>query len=150
MSQKSAPLRQKDLEWSWGQAEDDAFTSLKTAISSTPVLKFFNLEEPVTSSVHASSKGVGANKCPLPYASKSLTLSRQNYAQIEKEMLALVFGCEHFHNYLYGKREITVSRKRPQTVRSNIEVTHSSSTPPSAKDDSQDKALSSQGQVPTW
>ena len=38
MSQKSAALRQllqKDVKWSWGQAEDDAFTSLKTAMSSS-------------------------------------------------------------------------------------------------------------------
>lgn len=59
MSQKSAPLRQllqKDVEWSWGQVEDDAFTSLKTAISSAPVLKFFDPKEPVTLSVDASSK----------------------------------------------------------------------------------------------
>ena len=41
MSQKSAPLRQllqKYVAWSWGQAENEAFESLKTAISSTPFL----------------------------------------------------------------------------------------------------------------
>ena len=51
MSRKSAPLRQllqKDVEWSWRQAEDDAFTSLKAAILSAPVLKFFDPEESVT------------------------------------------------------------------------------------------------------
>jgi len=96
MSQKSAPLHQllqKDIEWPWGKA---AFTSLKTAISSAPVLKFFDPEEPVTLSVDASSKGVGAvilqNERPVAYASKALTLSQKNYPQIEKEMLAIVFG----------------------------------------------------------
>ena len=115
MSQKSASLRQllqKDVEWSWEQVEDDAFTSLKTSISSAPVLKFFDLKEPVTLSVDASSKGVGAvllqNDHPVGYASKALTPSQENYAQMEKEMLAIVFGCERFHDYLYGQREITV------------------------------------------
>ena len=63
MSQKSAPLRQllqKDVEWSWGQLEEDTFTCLKTSISSAPVLMFFDPKEPVTLSVDASSKGVGA------------------------------------------------------------------------------------------
>ena len=85
MSQKRAPfhqLLQKDVEWSWGKAEDNAFTSLKTAISSAPVLKFFDPEEPVTLSVDASSIGVGAvilqNERPVAYASKALTLSQQN------------------------------------------------------------------------
>ena len=115
MSQKSAPLRQllqKDVEWSWGQVEDDAFTSLKTAISSAPVLTFFDPKEPVTLSVDASSKGVGAvllqHDRPVAYASKALTPSQENYVQMEKEMLAIVFGCERFHDYLYGQREITV------------------------------------------
>ena len=117
MSQKSAPLRQllqKDVEWSWGKAEDDAFTSLKISISSAPVLKFFDPKEPVTLSVDASQKGVGAvllqNDRPVAFASKALTPSQENYAQIEKEMLAIVFGCERFHDYLYGQREITVER----------------------------------------
>ena len=79
------------MEWSWGQAENEAFESLNTAISSTPVLKFFNPEEPVSLSVDASSKGLGAvilqNNQPVAYASKALTESQQKYAKIEKEML---------------------------------------------------------------
>ncbi|PFX14755.1 Retrovirus-related Pol polyprotein from transposon opus [Stylophora pistillata] len=115
MSLKSAPLRQllqNDVEWSWEQAEDDAFTSLKNSISSALVLKFFDLKEPVTMSVDVSSKGVSAvflqNDRPVAYASKALTPSQENYAQMVKKMLAIVFWCERFHDYLYGQREITV------------------------------------------
>ena len=100
-------LMMKDVEWSWGQAENEAFESLKTAISSTPVLKFFNPKEPIPLSVDASSKGLGAvilhNNQPVAYASKALTKSQQNYAQIEKEMLVIVFGCKRFHDFLYSK-----------------------------------------------
>ena len=52
-----APLRQllqKDVEWSSGQTENEAFEILKTAISSKPVLKFLNPKEPVSLSVDAS------------------------------------------------------------------------------------------------
>ena len=36
-----------------------------------------------------------------------MTSAEQNYAQIEKELLAVVFACEPFHQYTYG-RDITV------------------------------------------
>ena len=40
---------------------------------------------------------------PLAYASRSLTKTQQLYAQIEKELLSIVFGCERLRKYLYGK-----------------------------------------------
>ena len=48
-------------------------------------------------------------------ASKALTQSQQNYPQIEKEMLGIVFGCESFHDYLYGQREVIVETDETHT-----------------------------------
>ena len=45
---------------------------------------------------------------PIAYASKSLTPAQQNYAQIENEMLAIVFGCHKFHDYIYGLPHISI------------------------------------------
>lgn len=36
-----------------------------------------------------------------------MTKTEQNYAQIEKECLSIVFACQRFHYYLYGRGEIT-------------------------------------------
>ena len=44
---------------------------------------------------------------PIAYASRSLTETECRYAQIEKELLAVVFGVERFHQYIYAK-EVTV------------------------------------------
>ena len=37
---------------------------------------------------------------PVAYASRSLTSAKKNYAIIEKELLAVLFGCERFHQCL--------------------------------------------------
>ena len=69
------------------------------------MLKYFNPTRPTKLSVDPSSKGLGAvilqDGHPIAYTSKAHTDSQQHYAQIEKEMLAIVFGCTRFHEYIY-------------------------------------------------
>lgn len=85
---------------------------MKKALSSTKVLRYFNTNQPVTLSVNASMKGLGAafiqQSGVVAYASRALTPAEQRYAQIEKEMLAVVFDCEKFHKLLYGKSDVTI------------------------------------------
>ena len=39
---------------------------------------------------------------PIAFASRSLTAAKQNYSQIEKKTLSIVFSCEKFHEYVCG------------------------------------------------
>lgn len=39
--------------------------------------------------------------------------TQQNYAQIEKELLAVVFGCKRFHQYIYGKHVTIETDHKP-------------------------------------
>ena len=41
---------------------------------------------------------------PVAYASRSMTKAEKNYATIEKEQLGVVFVCERFHVYIYGRQ----------------------------------------------
>ena len=45
---------------------------------------------------------------PIAYASRSMTSTEKNYAQIEKKMLSIVFAVQKFHQYVYGKSSIVV------------------------------------------
>ena len=49
---------------------------------------------------------------PVASASSSVTKTEQNYAQIKKETLAIVFGTQRFHDYVYGKH-FTVESDKP-------------------------------------
>ena len=76
------------------------------------------MNKPVKFSVDASQSGLGAvllqDNQPVAYASKSLTGCQKGHAQIEKETLAVLFGCERFHQYLYGKEIEVESDHKPQ------------------------------------
>ncbi|XP_065941318.1 retrovirus-related Pol polyprotein from transposon 297 [Magallana gigas] len=110
----SEPLRiltKNDVVWHWEKEQVDSFARLKEILTQAPVLKIYDLEKDVTISVDASCKGLGAvllqNGQPVAYASRALTETQQRYAQIEREMLAVIYGCEKFHHYIYG-RSITI------------------------------------------
>jgi hypothetical protein len=113
LSDITAPLRElckKDIAWHWDGPQETTYQKVITLITSAPVLQFFDPSKPVTLSADASKDGLGAvilQDGPIEYASRALTQSEQNYAQIEKELLAMVFACERFHQYVYG-REVRV------------------------------------------
>jgi hypothetical protein len=91
-------------------------------------LKFYDTGKHVPVQVDASQPGLGAvllqDGKPVAYASKALTPTQQAYAQIEKEALALVFGCEKFHHYLYGRDFDAETDHKP--FRNNHEKTSAS------------------------
>lgn len=53
------------------------------------------------------------NKQPVAYASCSLTTNEIQWAQIEKEMAAILFACNKFHKYIYGRHVIVHSDHKP-------------------------------------
>ena len=63
----------------------------KKILSEAPLLKFFNPEIPPVLQCDASINGLGVCFMGHP-TSRSLTTTEANYAQIEKELLAVVFG----------------------------------------------------------
>ena len=60
---------------------------------------------------------------PIAFASKSLTPTEQRYANIERELLACVFGAERFHTYIYGSKFKIESDHRPLDMISKKNLT---------------------------
>ncbi|XP_024883540.1 uncharacterized protein K02A2.6-like, partial [Temnothorax curvispinosus] len=114
LSQRSAKLREltkNGSQWLWTADHEKELADLKRSITTKPALRIYDPNEPVVIQTDSSKDGLGSvllqNGQPVAYASRSLTASEQKWAQIEKETLAIVFACERFHHFLYG-REFTV------------------------------------------
>ena len=120
MADISAPLRkltEKDVEWKWTETEENSFNKLKKLATEAPVLRFYDPTLFLTLSVDSSSTGLGCvimqEGQPIAYASRALTKTQHNYPQIEKETLAVVFGCEKFHQFVYGRNVEVETDHRP-------------------------------------
>lgn len=104
-------LLDKDIAWHWLPKHDEVVQEIKRLITKTPILKYYDIEKPVTIQSDASKNGLGCcllqQDQPVAFASRALTQTEQNYAQIEKECLSIVFACQRFHHYLYGRETIT-------------------------------------------
>lgn len=50
---------------------------------------------------------------PISFASKRLTATEMKYSQIEREALAIIFGVNRFHQYLFGKKFTLVTDNKP-------------------------------------
>ena len=115
LAEVAAPLRlltEQSAIFTWQTQQEEAFQSLKAMITTAPVLKFYDVKAETTIQCDASEKGLGAtllqNEQPVAFVSRSLTKAEQNYAQIEKECLAIVFACERFNQYIHGREQTTI------------------------------------------
>ncbi|XP_035658200.1 uncharacterized protein K02A2.6-like [Branchiostoma floridae] len=110
-------LLKEDVEYKWSASHTEDLNKIKQLISEKTTLQYYDREKPVILQVDASIKGVGAaliqDGKPIAFASKALSPAETRYANIERELLAVVYGCEKFHTYLYGRSFEVESDHRP-------------------------------------
>ena len=120
ISDVMAPIRnlvKANVPWTWSQIHEEAFGKIKKLVSEAPVLRYYDPNKSLVIQCDASEKGMGAALLqegqPLAYISRALTDTETRYAQIEKELLAIVYACERFHQYTFGRQITVLADHRP-------------------------------------
>ena len=102
-------LTKKTHPWSWNYSCNDAFTTLKAAFTSQPVLHLPNLSAPFVISTDASkhaSRGVLLQKDinnewrPCAYLSQTFGPAERNYNIYDRELLAIMQALYAWCHYL--------------------------------------------------
>ena len=116
-------MLKKDNVFHWQDQQTRSFQQVKTLIAkaNTTPLRYYDRNLPVTVQADASLRGLGAcliqkhkgKDQPIAFASKSLTDTEMRYANIEQELLAIVFACQRFSMYLLGRSFIAESDHKP-------------------------------------
>lgn len=95
-------LTKRGFQWSEEAAQ--AFTKLKGAMVSTPVLALPDFALPFTVETDACDTGVGAvltqNNHPIAYLSKALGINNRKLSVYEKEFLAVMMAIDRWRPYL--------------------------------------------------
>ena len=128
LSTTTHPLNQllrHNVKWVWSKSCESSFQKLKSQLSAKPVLVHYDSTLPLKLACDASPYGVGAvishvmptgEEKPIAFGSRTLSKAERNYAQVEKEALAIIFGIKKFHQYIYGRKFLLVTDHKPLTT----------------------------------
>ncbi|KRZ14128.1 Transposon Tf2-8 polyprotein [Trichinella zimbabwensis] len=115
-------LLDKNARWTWTGKHEKAFRDVKRLLSSDAVLTHYDSKKPLVLLCDASPHGIGAVLChklsstqeiPIAFYSRTLSTTERNYAQIDKEALAVIAGVKKFHEYLYGRQFTIITDHKP-------------------------------------
>ena len=115
-------LLKKGNKWHWGKDQQTSFIKSKNLLTSDLLLVHFDPTKPLLMACDASPRGISAilshvfsdgSERPIAYASRSLSAAERNYAQIDREALAIIFGTTRFHKYIYGNHVKILTDHKP-------------------------------------
>ena len=104
------------VEIPWGEEQEKAFNQLREAMCSNPIMKAPEFGKPFFLQTDASGISVGCclgqwdslgGEHPVAYASQKLTTTQGNWAVIEREAYAVIWGLQKYRDIIFGA-EITV------------------------------------------
>jgi len=103
--------QRKNGAFQWTEEQDGAFSRLKEALISAPVLGMPTGSGTFYLDCDASDIGLGAvlsedqngSEVVIAYASRTLSKAERNYDVTRRELLAVVFGLKTFRQYILGR-----------------------------------------------
>lgn len=124
-------LTKKNKKFIWEQEQQEAFDTLKSFLTSPPILAFPDFEKEFILQTDASGWGLGVvltqlidgKERVICYASRHLNQAEMKYPSIEKEALAIVFGIRYFRHYLADNPFTIETDCRPLLWLENIKQT---------------------------
>ena len=115
-------LLKQIVKFIWTETAQKAFKIVKEMITFDIVLTPYDPDLPVKLACYSSSCGLGAvishimgngEERPIAFASRTLNSAEKNYAQIQKEALAIVWGVRKFYCYHLGRKVTLLTDHQP-------------------------------------
>ncbi len=101
-------LLNKHIQFKWTDQQQQAFITLKQAITNAPILSLPDPTIPYTVKTDASGFAIGAelsqNNKPVAFLSHKLSPAERNYSTHEKEQLAIITALREWRHYLLGTK----------------------------------------------
>jgi hypothetical protein len=109
-------LLKKGVHFIWTSEHDTAFSALKQALTSAPVLSLLDFASPFTVETDASAVGIGAvlmqHGHPVAFLSKALGPKTRGLSTYEKEYMAIIVIVQQWRSYLqHGEFTILTDHK---------------------------------------
>lgn len=126
----AAPLTQllRKQQFEWSDVAQQAFDTLKQAMTSTPVLALPDFPVPFVVETDASDVGVGAvlmqKGQPVAFLSKALGPVHRKLSIYKKEFLALIMAVERWHQY-FQRQEFVIKTDHKSLFYLNEQNLHS-------------------------
>ena len=110
-------LTHKGVEFKWQEVHQKALDQLKFSLTSDEVMAYVDPHKKTVLFVDASPVELGAmltqSGKAISYASKVLSIVGRRTSQIEREALAITWGCHHFRMYLLGSHCTVITDHKP-------------------------------------
>lgn len=124
-------LLRKDVKFTWGPEQEEAFQTLKEKLTTSPILQYPRFNEEFIVTCDASNYAIAGvlsqmtdgKDLPVSYTSRVLSKTEEKFSTIEKELLSVVHSISTFRPYLYGRKFQVFTDHKPIVYLNNFKET---------------------------